>query len=53
MNRTDELASWDDDALGPILQVLATEGALEGTGFTSDELDEVLASRAIRATLAS
>jgi DNA modification methylase len=42
MNRTGELASWDDQALTTILRSLEALGALDATGFTADELDTLL-----------
>jgi DNA modification methylase len=42
MNRTGELASWDDNALTTILRSLEAQGALDATGFTADELDTLL-----------
>ena len=43
LNRTGELAEWDDAALGAILQVLQAEDALAGVGFDEAEIDEVIA----------
>lgn len=44
-NRTAELASWDDEALAGMLNGLASidEDLLISTGFTSGELDKLLA----------
>jgi len=43
MNRTADLAEWDEPALAQLLQNLQAEDAFEGVGFTSDELSELLA----------
>jgi len=42
LNRTAELASWDDAVLGKLLTHLQAEGALAGTGFTDDEVATLL-----------
>ena len=42
-NRTSEKSSWDDHALVEILQSLSDEGHLDGTGYTVDEVDDLLA----------
>lgn len=43
LNRSGELATWDDAALGSLLTSLPT---LDGTGFSTDQLDELIASLA-------
>ena len=43
LNRTAELAEWDDDTLGRLLGELRAEGALDGVGFDAAEIDELLA----------
>jgi len=43
LNRTASLASWDDNALATILATLRTEDALEGVGFTNEEIDALIA----------
>jgi DNA modification methylase len=43
LNRTGELAEWDDEALSKLLASLRDEGALEGVGFSDAELDGLLA----------
>jgi DNA modification methylase len=43
LNRTGELAEWDDEALAQLLQTLRDEGALDGVGFDPSEIDELLA----------
>jgi DNA modification methylase len=43
LNRTGELAEWDDEALSKLLASLRDEGALDGVGFSNAELDELLA----------
>jgi len=42
LNRTAELASWDEAVLARVLTVLQGEGALDGTGFTDDEVAALL-----------
>ncbi len=42
-NRTHEYATWDEPALAKLLQGLRAEDALEGVGFTSEELDDLMA----------
>ena len=42
-NRSGELAEWDEPALGKLLKQLQSEDALEGVGFTNDEVDRLLA----------
>jgi DNA modification methylase len=41
-NRTHEFATWDENALSKILEALRTEDALEGIGYSSDDIDELL-----------
>lgn len=43
LNRSGELAEWDDSALGRLLEQLRAEDALEGVGFELDEVDALLA----------
>ena len=43
LNRTGELAEWDDEALAKLLASLRDEGALDGVGFDEAALDELLA----------
>ena len=43
LNRTAELAEWDPDTLGRLLESLREEDALDGVGFDESELDEILA----------
>lgn len=43
LNRTGELAEWDDEALGRLLEQLREEESLVGVGFDDGELDELLA----------
>lgn len=42
LNRTAELAGWDDEALAKILQTLAAEDALAGVGYDDKEVDQLL-----------
>ena len=42
-NRTAEFAEWDEPALAKLLQELRTEDALDGVGFSSSDIDELLA----------
>lgn len=44
LNRTAELATWDEAALGRILESLRTEGALDGIGFTDADMDDLISS---------
>lgn len=43
LNRTAELAEWDDGALGTLLAQLREEDALLGVGFEDEEIDALLA----------
>ncbi len=43
-NRTNQLASWDEDGLSKILEELANAGELQATGFDGDDVDAILAS---------
>ncbi len=43
LNRTAELAAWDEPALASLLEGLRTEDALTGVGFTDLDIDELLA----------
>jgi len=43
LNRTAELAEWDEGTLGRLLGELREEGALDGVGFDTGEIDELLA----------
>jgi DNA modification methylase len=42
-NKTHEFAEWDEPALAKILEQLRSEDSLEGIGFSSDDIDELLA----------
>jgi len=42
LNRSAELATWDDDALGKLLTELQDEDALLGVGFDDAEIDALL-----------
>jgi DNA modification methylase len=42
LNRTGELAAWDEPALGRLLQELRTADALDGVGFDDAAIDELL-----------
>jgi DNA modification methylase len=50
LNRTSDLAAWDQPALGKLLESLRAEDALDGVGFNDKELnallDEVIAQGA-------
>lgn len=46
LNRTAELASWDNETLAKLLQELRAEQALDGTGFDTSQIDELLAELA-------
>lgn len=41
-NRTAELGTYDEDALGAFLRKMAAEGNLTGTGYDGDDVDEFL-----------
>jgi len=41
-NRTHEFATWIEEDLASLLEHLREEDALEGVGFSSDEIDELL-----------
>jgi DNA modification methylase len=41
-NRTAEYSEWDDGALAKLLQDLRAEDALEGVGYDSSDIDELL-----------
>lgn len=41
-NRSAEYATWDDGALAKLLQELRAEDALEGVGYDSSDIDELL-----------
>ncbi len=43
LNRTAELADWDEETLGRLLSDLRTEDALDGVGYSNDEIDALLA----------
>jgi DNA modification methylase len=43
LNRTGELAEWDPQALASLLDSLKAENALDGVGFTDEEVEELLA----------
>jgi ParB-like chromosome segregation protein Spo0J len=45
LNRTGELAEWDDGVLAKLLETLRAEDALDGVGFSDDEIDALLAPR--------
>jgi len=41
-NRTAEFADWDSPALATILQELRAEDSLDGVGYSTDDLDDLL-----------
>jgi DNA modification methylase len=43
LNRTAELATWDDETLALLLSSLKDEGELDGVGFDEAEIDALLA----------
>ncbi len=45
-NRTHEFAEWDEPALASLLEQLRTEDALDGVGYTTDDIDALLAELA-------
>ena len=42
LNRTSELAEWDDATLAKLLDELRNEDALEGVGYSGDDIDALL-----------
>jgi DNA modification methylase len=42
LNRTAELAEWDNDALAQLLEQLRSEDSLEGVGFSGADIDSLL-----------
>jgi DNA modification methylase len=44
LNRSSELAEWDDVALAQVLATLQQEDALDGTGYSEDEVRTLLAA---------
>jgi DNA modification methylase len=42
LNRTGELATWDEQTLARLLQELKDEGALDGVGYSESDLDALL-----------
>ncbi len=46
LNRSGELATWDESALATILEGLRREDALDGVGFSSTDIDQLLADLA-------
>jgi len=49
-NKTAEYADWDNSALAKLLQELRAEDALEGVGFSSSDIDELLRELAAGST---
>ena len=47
-NRTHEFAEWDEPALVKLLDELRAEDALDGTGYSEADLDELLADASER-----
>jgi DNA modification methylase len=43
LNRTGELATWDEDTLARLLSELQAEDALDGVGFDGSDIDALLA----------
>jgi len=42
LNRTAELAEWDDDTLAQLLQSLRADGLIDGLGFDAKEIEELI-----------
>ncbi len=42
LNRSAELASWDEPTLGKLLRELQSAGAIDGIGFADGEIEELL-----------
>ena len=45
-NRTHEFSTWDESALGKLLEELRAEDALEGVGYADEDIDALLAGLA-------
>jgi len=43
LNRTGELAEWDEETLGRLLSELREADALDGVGYSDDDIDSLLA----------
>jgi DNA modification methylase len=43
LNRTGELATWDEPTLGKLLEELKANDALDGVGYTPEDIDTLLA----------
>jgi DNA modification methylase len=43
LNRTGELATWDEPALAKLLEELRTNDALDGVGYSTEDLDTLVA----------
>jgi DNA modification methylase len=43
LNRSGELATWSNETLSKLLDELRSEDALDGVGYTSQDLDELIA----------
>jgi len=43
LNRTADLASWDEPALAKLLEDLRAEDALDGVGYSTEDIDALLA----------
>jgi len=43
-NRTNDIASYDDTALAELLAELSNTAGLEGTGYSSEDLDELVST---------
>jgi DNA modification methylase len=42
LNRTSDLAAWNDETLAKLLQELRAEDALEGVGYSEEDIDALL-----------
>ena len=42
LNRTGELATWDEETLAKLLQELKAEDALDGVGYSDEDIDTLL-----------
>ena len=43
-NRMSDLANWDEPYLADMLQVLSNQGAMAGTGFDAQDIEDILAA---------
>lgn len=44
LNRTSDLAGWNEETLAKLLKELRADGALDGVGYSEEDIDELLAA---------